>query len=150
MTKSILFFLAAVVDASILTSIVSTQLVLADLTSFGLTVTFSDRLQATLHDLLGLAAPLLALIGLSFLVSFAIARYAIRTIGGSRKLWFMAAGFTSVPTAIVVIKFFMGGTLLAAARTPLGMLLVALCCMAGAWIYVYLNEQYGNWKTADA
>ena len=47
MIKSILIFLAAVVDASILTSVLSTQLVLADIKGFGLTVTFSDRLQAT-------------------------------------------------------------------------------------------------------
>ena len=150
MIKSVLIFLAAVVDAAILTSVVSTQLVLADIKSFGLTVTFSDRLQTTLHDLLGLALPLIMLIGLSFLVAFTVARYANRTIGGSKKLWYLAAGFTSVPSAIVLIKYVMGGTLLASARTPLGMLLVAGCGLAGSWIYVYLNEQFGRWEVEDA
>jgi hypothetical protein len=147
--KAVAFFLAAVIDTSILTSIVSTQLVLADVRSFGLTVSFGDRVQATLHDLLGLALPLLVLIGLSFLVAFAVARYAIRLIGGNKMMWFMAAGFTSVPAGIVLIKYFMGGTLLASARTSLGMLLVALCGMAGGWVFAYLTSRFGR-VSADA
>jgi len=149
MIKTLLIFLAAVVDTAILTSLVSTQLVLADLSGFGLTVTFSDRLQATLHDLLGLAAPLLILIGLSFLVAFTVARYAIR-FGGSTRLWYLAAGFFSIPAAIILIKYFMGGTLLASARTPLGMLLVAFCGMAGGWIYSYLKDRFGDKVSANA
>ncbi len=150
MMKTIAFFLIAVVDAAILTSIVSTQLVLADVTSFGLTVSFGDRLQTTLYDLLGLAVPLLLLIGLCFLIAFFIARHAIRIVGGSKTIWYMAAGFVSVPAGIIVIKFFMGGTLLASARTPLGMLLVACCCMAGGWVYAYLTARFENRESADA
>jgi hypothetical protein len=147
--KTLAYFVVAVVDAYILTSIVSTQLVLADIQSFGLAVSFGDRVQATLHDLLGLALPLLVLIGLSFLVAFAVARYAFRTIGGNKMMWFMVAGFTSVPAGIVLIKYFMGGTLLASARTSLGMLLVALCGMAGGWVFAYLTSRFGR-VSADA
>ena len=150
MIKSVVIFVAAVVVAAILTSIVSTQLVLADIQSFGLAVSFGDRLQATLHDLLGLALPLLILIGLSFLAAFVIARYAIRIIGGNKTIWYMAAGFTSVPAGIFLIKYFMGGTLLASARTSLGMLLVACCCMAGGWLFAYLNSRFDSPEAADA
>ena len=150
MMKTIALFLVTVVVSAILTSIVSTQLVLADIQSFGLAVSFADRLQATLHDLLGLALPLLMLIGLSFLVAFVIARNAIRIIGGNKSIWYMAAGFTSMPAAIVLIKYFMGGTLLASARTSLGMLLVACCCMAGGWLFAYLNSRFGSAEAADA
>jgi len=148
--KRVAFFVAAVVEASILTSIVSTQLVLADIQGFGLAVSFGDRLQATLHDLLGLALPLLILIGLSFLVAFAVARYAIRTIGGNPMTWFMAAGFASVPAALVLIKYFMGGTLLASARTSLGMLLIAGCGMAGGWVFAYLTSRFGSTGASGA
>ena len=150
MLKTTLFFISAVIDAALLTSIVSTQLVLADVKSFGLEVSIGDRLDATIHDLIGLMLPLLILIGLSFLVSFAIARYAVRIIGGNRTLWYMAAGFTSVPAAILIIKYFMGGTLLAAARTSLGMFLVACCCMAGGWVFAFLTSRFGNAGVADA
>ena len=54
MLKTTLFFISAVIDAALLTSIVSTQLVLADVRSFGLEVSIGDRLDATIHDLIGL------------------------------------------------------------------------------------------------
>jgi hypothetical protein len=150
MMKTVAFFLIAVVDAAILTSIVSTQLVLADITRFGLDVSLGDRLQTTLNDLLGLAVPLLILIGLCFLIGFSVARLAVRIVGGSRTIWYMAAGFTSVPAGIVVIKYVMGGTLLASARTPFGMLLIAGCCMVGGWMFAFLSARYGNEEKANA
>jgi len=145
-----MYFVTAVLGAAVLTSIVSTQLVLADVMSFGLAVSSSDRLQATVHDLIGLALPLLILTGLSFLASFVIAHHAIRIVGGNRIIWYMAAGFTSVPAAMLIIKYFMGGTLLASARTPLGMLLLACCCMAGGWIFGFLSSRNDEAAAADA
>jgi hypothetical protein len=62
----------------------------------------------------------------------------------------MSAGFTSVPAAILIIKYFMGGTLLASARTSLGMFLVACCCMAGGWMFAFLSSRFGDAGAADA
>ena len=84
------------------------------------------------------------LIGISFLIAFIVARYAHRMIGGSRAIWFSAAGFLSVPCALLLLKMAMGGTLLAAARTSLGMFLIACCCMAGGYGYAWITERYGN------
>lgn len=148
--RSFAIFLIAVVDTVILTSIVSTQLVLADVTSFGLTVSLGERLQTTFRDLLGVGVPLLLLIGLSFSIAFFIARYAIRKIGGSPTIWYTAAGLSSLPVGIIVIKYFMGGTLLASARTTLGMALIAACSMVGGWVYAYLLAKYGKRETVDA
>ena len=142
--KATVFFVGSVIDTAILTSIVSTQLVLADVRSFGLSVSVGDRINATLHDILGVGPPLLVLIGLSFLVAFTVARHAQRIIGGSRAIWFSIAGFASVPVTLMLLKLALGGTMLASARTPLGMFLVACCCMAGAYCYVWLTERYGN------
>ena len=144
MIKTVLFFLMAVVGTAILTSIVSTQLVLADVKRFGLDVTMGDRVNATIHDFVGLGPALLMLIGLSFLVAFIVARYAHRQIGGRRPVWFSAAAFLSVPSALLLLKMAMGGTLLSSARTSLGMFLVACCCMAGGYGYVRVTERYGN------
>ena len=150
MLKTALFFLAAVVDASILTSIVSTQLILADVAGFGLTVTIGDRIGATIHDLIGLAVPLLLLVGLSFLFAFIVAKYAHQYIGGNRTAWYMAAGFTSLPAAITLIKLAMGGTLLASARTPFGMSLIACCGMAGGWMFAWLTSTFNSAGSAHA
>jgi hypothetical protein len=150
MMKNAAIFLIVVIDTAILSSVVSTQLVLADVQSFGLVVSFGDRLKTTLHDLLGLGPPLLILIGLCFLIAFFVARRAIKIIGGSPTIWYMVAGLTSVPAGIIVIRYFLGVTLPASARTPLGMFLIACCCMAGGWLYGYLMARYGRKETADA
>lgn len=149
MLKSFVFYLAAVIGTSILISVVSTQLVLEDVASFGLHVSRDDRLAATLHDLMGLAVPLLLLVGLSFLVAFTVAKHACRHIGGNRTLWFMAAGLLSVPAAILGIKFAMGGTLLAAARSDVGMFLIACCSMLGGWLYAWLSSRSGSHGRID-
>lgn len=148
--KTAVYYFSAVVDSVILTSVVSTQLVLADIQGFGLDVSLNVRLHATVGDLLGLAVPLLLLVGLSFMIAFIIARYLHRLVGGIRTLWYMAAGFTSVPAAIVIIKYFMGGTLLASARTSLGMFLIACCCMSGGWLFAYLSSRFAEREASDA
>ena len=149
MVKTAVFFIAAVIDAAILTSIVSTQLVLHDIKGFGLAVSFGDRLDATIHDLVGLAVPLLIIIGLGFLVALPIARYASLRIGGKSTWWFLAAGFLSVPATLLIIRFFLGLTVLASARTWPGMFLVACCGMAGASVFVYLRAKFGRPVKAD-
>jgi hypothetical protein len=150
MMRSAAIFLIAVLAAAIPASVVSTQLVLADVQSFGLAVTAGDRLQTTLHDLLGLGPPLLILIGLCFSIAFFVARQAIRISGGYQTIWYMAAGLTSVPAGIIVIRFFLGVTLPASARTALGMFLIACCCMAGGWLYAYLMASNKIRGQADA
>jgi hypothetical protein len=72
MIRTVSFFLMAVVGTAILTSIVSTQLVLADVKRFGLDVTMGDRVNATIHDFVGVGPALLMLISLSFLVAFIV------------------------------------------------------------------------------
>lgn len=57
--KLLFIFAAAVVTTFLLMSVVGTQLVLADIKSFGLQVSLADRISATLHDLLGLLPILL-------------------------------------------------------------------------------------------
>lgn len=148
--KTVLFYISTVIDTTILVSVVSTQLVLADVSSFGLVVTMGDRLSTTVRDLLGVGPALLILIGCSYLVALPVAHFLHRRIGGQRLWWFLAAGFTSLPTAIILIKLAMGGTLLASARTPLGMFLVALCSMAGAWIFVWMSDRFGSPDSKDA
>jgi len=148
--KSVTAWLAAVVDTAVLVSIVSTQLVLSDVTSFGLAVSPGDRVAATLHDLVGLGPALLMLVGASFLVAFPVAHVLALRFGGRRVLWFAAAGLCSLPTSIITIKLIMGGTLLASARTPPGMTLVALCGLVGGAFYYWLRTLMDKARPADA
>jgi hypothetical protein len=136
--KTVLYFVVVVLATFVLVSIVGTQLVLADILSFGLVVSLSDRVSATIHDIAGLATMLPILISVTFLLAFIFAESGRRIMSGKRTYWYMAAGLTSLPAALTLIKTLMGGTVFAAARTGYGMLLIALCGLFGGWLFARL------------
>ena len=146
--KAFAAYISAVIDTVILTSIVSTQLVLADVAGFGVAVSLNDRIGATLHDLIGLGPALALLIAASFAVAFPLAAFLQRRFGASPMLWYMAAGLLAMPAALMLLKVIMGGTLLASARTPLGMLLVALCGLVGGWVFAWVLNLLSGRTTA--
>lgn len=135
MVKTVILFILAVLIAALLTSFFSTQIILSELEGFGISVTLIDRIVATATDLLGLGITLVVLIAPSYLIGFTVAKYAHQFIGGNRRLWYAAAGFSSFPITLYLIKYFMGVTLLASARTSWGMLLAGLCCMLAGWLF---------------
>ncbi len=136
--RTMLYFSIAVLATFVLTSIVGTQLVLADILSFGLVVPLSDRVSASIHDIAGLVPVLPILISVAFLLAFIIAEIGRRMLTGNRTYWYMAAGLAALPAALVLIKTVMGGTVFAAARTGTGMLLVAMCGLCGGWLFARL------------
>jgi len=144
MVKGTLIFVSVLIDTVILISIVATQLVLADVAGFGLDVDIGVRIDATLHDLMGLAIPLGIIVGVSMAIAFAVAWFAHKKIGGNATRWYMAAGFVSVPAGLLLLKVAMGVTLLAAARTPLGMFLVGLCGLTGGWLFAFLTDRFSR------
>lgn len=138
--QSILSYFAAIVVSYLLTSAMGTQFVLADIKSYGLAVSFSDRMAATLHDILGLVPVLLILVSATYLVAFVIAALGYRFVRGRRLYWFLAAGFASLPATMVLMKLTMGVTPFAPAGTGFGMFLIALCGLTGAWVYTRLTQ----------
>jgi len=137
--KTILAFIVAVATSHVLTSIAGTQFVLSNIRGYGLTVSLSDRLAATLHDIHGLVPTLPILIGTTFLIAFIIAALGYRFLRGERKYWYAAAGFTSLPITMMLIKSTLGATPFAAAGTVTGLLLIAMCGMVGACLFARLT-----------
>jgi len=142
--KIILSYFAAIVVAYLLTSAMGTQFVLADIKSYGLAVSLSDRVAATLHDISGLVPVLLILVSATYLVAFIIAALGHRFVGGRRLYWFLAAGFASLPATMMLMKLAMGATLFAPAGTIFGLFLIALCGLTGAWVYARLTQKKGG------
>ena len=138
--KSILAFLVAVVVTHVLMSATGTQFVLADVASFGLNVSFADRMAATVHDIRGLVPMVPMVIGATFLIAFIVAALCSRFVGGSRVYWYLAAGFTSVPLAMIVIKKVLGGTMYAPAGTGFGLFVIGLCGLAGGYAFARMTS----------
>lgn len=143
MIKTSRAFIAAVGVAYLLTSVLGTQFVLADIQSYGLAVSLSDRLAASLHDIYGLVPVLLILVSAAYLVAFVIAALGKRFVGGRHQYWLLAAGFASLPVAMMLMKSTMGITPFAVAGTGSGLLLIALCGLAGAWVFARLTQTGG-------
>ena len=146
MVKLVLSFIASVIVASVLTSVFITQFNLAEVAGFGLQVSFSDRLTATAHDVIGLSQvgvipPLPMVIASSNLVGFIVAALCHRFFRGVRIYWYMLAGFVSFPTALFIIAAELGGMMLAPARATFGMFVVALCSMTGGWLFARLSAK---------
>ncbi len=139
--KTMLFFVLTVLATFLLTSAVGTQLVLSDIKSFGLAVSLSDRVSATIHDITGLVTVLPLLISAAFLVAFIIAALGKRFLAGHRSNWYMAAGLISLPASLMLVKSLLGGTPFAAARTDFGMVLMALCGLFGGWLFARLTQK---------
>jgi hypothetical protein len=141
MLKTIVVFIFTTLIATLLVCIVSTQIVLADVQSFGLNVTSDVRLNATLDDLIGLGPVLYILISVGFLIGFIVAKYAHKYIGGNRTLWYVASGCTTFPITTYIIQYSMGLTIIASVRTPIGLLLATLCCIFSAWLFALLTTK---------
>ena len=128
-------YVAAVAAAAVLGCAGSTQFVLAGLSGFGIEVPLTDRLSATVHDIVGMG-PFYALIAaVAFLPAFVIAATLLRWLPGPRPFWFAAAGAAAIVTAILIIRYVTGGTVIGGARTPLGLLVQALACGAAGWLF---------------
>lgn len=141
--RPVLIFIFSVIITTLLASVAGTQIVLSDVTSFGLEVSYSDRVSATIHDIVGLGPILSILITAAFLAAFLVAALCGKFLGGNRTYWYLVAGFTSIPATLTLIKELMGGTLFAAARSGSGMFLIALCGLAGSYLFTRLTRKKG-------
>tara|TARA_R110000744_G_scaffold7183_4_gene24598 strand:- start:1194 stop:1661 length:468 start_codon:yes stop_codon:yes gene_type:complete len=141
MFKTIVLFIVTTITATLLVCVVSTQIVLADVQSFGLNISTEVRLDTTIKDLIGLGPVLYLLTAPGFLIGFIIAKYAHKFMGGNRMAWYIAAGCTTFPLTMVLIQYNMGLTIIAAVRTQMGLLLATLCCMFSAWLFAFLTSR---------
>ncbi len=122
-------WLAAVLFAAAVGSVIQTQFNLADVARLGAPVDFATRLRATAHDLLRFA-PLYALIvAVAFALAWPVAAALAKRVPARRAGLFTLAGFTAVLVTFAIMNTVMPVTPVAATRDPSA---VALLSLAGA------------------
>jgi len=135
-----LSFVAATAVTAVLSSVAQTQLNLQALIEMGMTIELPLRMRSSLSDLINFA-PLWALIvAVGFALAFPVAWMLHRWVLASRALWFVLAGAVSIAVTLALMQMLLGITVVAAARSTLGMALLCLSGALGGWI----QARYGK------
>ncbi len=135
----VIAFLVSALCALVLCAVVSTQLVLADIVSFGVAVSIEDRLDATVHDIFGLLPMFGPLLAIALMLGFVVAGLIVRFSNSKRLLWYCLAGAAAFVTMILLMRLSLNLTPLAAARTPIGLGMIAMSCAVAGVIFHYLT-----------
>lgn len=134
-------YLAATLTAYVLAAVASAQFVLAGLRGLDVTVTLTDRLSMTAHDIAHMAATYLPLIGIAFLVAFLLAGLVIRFLPSLRTPGFVLAGAFAIWCMLFLMSLLFGLVPVAGARTGLGMLFQALAGAAGGYVFARISAR---------
>ncbi len=129
-------WLAASLATYVTGSVMMTQVVLASVGSFGVTVDLPARAAMTLADIGGLASSYLPLIAIAMAVAMLIASLLGRLVPTRRPALILLAGLTAAPALIVIMTLTFGMNPLAGAAGAAGLLLQALAGFAGGLVFL--------------
>lgn len=131
------WLLAAVITAA-LGSVVQTQFNMNAIVALGVPVSPLERLAATGADLLHFAPVWLVLVGVALLIALPVASLMGRRLPARRRLLFVLAGGSGVLVLILTLNTLAPMTIIAATRSPIGTLGMALPGLAGGWLFAVL------------
>lgn len=137
--RAILIFLLALAFATVLGSIIQTQLNLAALQSLGAPVSLSVRLSATARDLLGFTPAYAAIMGVTLLCALPLAALAARFLPTWRlPLYFLAGGLGLLAAFQIADAVAPMPTLIAATRSAEGTAAMMLSGAFGGLLFATL------------
>ncbi len=130
-----LAWLAAVVVATLLGSVVQTQFNLARITGLDVTVPGSVRIETTLFDLAHFAPIWAVIMALAMIIAMPIAGLLARRWQEFRGMLYPLAGFVAACTALLVMNAMLPVTPVGAARTWAGIVSMALPGALAGWTH---------------
>ncbi len=128
----------AVVVAASLGSMIQTQFNLLALESLGTSISWGERLGATVHDLRSFSPTYALLTGLAFALAWPVAGLLCRRWPARRPMCFALAGFVAIATLLTVMNLALPVTLIGATRNPVATFLLAAAGVLAGWLYVWL------------
>jgi hypothetical protein len=141
-SRTLLYFLLAVLLASVLGSVLQTQFNLANLQALGAPMPLTVRLQTTGLDLLGFSPTFALLVILGFLFALPTAHLLARSWPTGRWLLFALAGALAVWLALVLVNALLPmPTLIGANRSLSGTLGLMTCGSCGALLFAVLGRR---------
>jgi hypothetical protein len=138
--QTLLAWSAAVLLTYALASFAATQSVVNRLDGMGIPTSVAERLQMSGQDLLGMAGLFLPLIAVGLLLAFLVAGGLGRRNPQRRTGLFVLAGAMAMLSIHLALQWSFDITLIAVARTPLGLLSQVLAGAAGGYLYTRLKK----------
>lgn len=139
--RIVLAWLAAVLVAAALGSLVQSQFNMAAIAGLGVEVPVREWGRAAAHDLVHFGPFWAAVVGVALLFGFPVAAGLARFASGARHALYFLAGGVAVMCALVIMSALLPVTLVAAARHATGMALMALGGAVGGLVFAQLSER---------
>lgn len=117
-------------------AIAQTQHVLGNLSAMGAEVGMGVRLEATLHDLVGLATSYLPIIAVAFAIAFPVAALVSRALPSLRRVAYPIAGAVAILVVHLLLEAMLSITPIAAARSIIGLGIQMLFGALGGWVFL--------------
>lgn len=148
--KILLAWLAAVVTAAGLGSIVQTQFNLAAIATLNGPVKPRLRLETTWLDLHGFAPGYALVVGAAFLVAWPVAAALVRLRPSWRAGMYLLAGGIGVYAALAVMNAVFPVTVIGASRGVAGTACLSAAGAAGGWVFARLTGRLASTGAAGA
>ncbi len=133
-----LAWMTAVLVTASIGSVIQTQINIARITGLGVDVSLGQRLAMSGQDLLGFAPLWGIIVAAGLLVALLVASGLARRWPARSVSLHVLAGFAAPLVALLVMDAMLPVTVVAAARTWSGLLLMSLPGAVGGWLYVVL------------
>lgn len=146
LSRPLLAYVVAVLDATLAGSVVQTQFNLAALTALGAEISWATRLATTAHDLLGFTPLYGSLVAVMLLGAMPAAALVTRWLGfGAWAIHALAAALGLWMTLWIVDALAPMPTLIAATRSMGGTLAMMASAAVGGWGYAVVA--YSDWSS---
>jgi hypothetical protein len=135
----------ATIFTFVLASLFHSQFVMAELTSVGVVISFTDRLSMSLDDLIGLSPTYGIVIAISFLLAFSVSSLIINRFKLPSSALYFVGGGIGIAIALLAMQPILDVTLIAGARSTFGFVCQSLAGAIGGWVFSHLrNEAKGT------
>jgi hypothetical protein len=135
MIRSLGAFLLALLTAYVVGAAAATQAVLSALGRMGVDVSFTDRLNATLHDQVSMFATYAPLLAAALTVGLLVAVLISRFLPEWRRVGYVLAGFVALIAMHLIMRQVLDLTPVAAARSSAGLLLQGFAGALGGYVF---------------
>lgn len=133
---------AAVLVTAAAGSVVQTQFNLAMIQRLGAPVPLTDRVETTLHDLVGFAPTYALLVAAGFLIALPVSGLLARFWPAGRMVLHALAGGTAIVGALLMMNALLPVTVIGAARFPSGVATLALSGMLGGLLFAFWTRSW--------